>query len=651
MSHGVSSHSTSHDSHGGPHWTSAKPELHEQLAEAERLAQGKAWDDARRILETLDPHYPRSPEVLTGLINVYYHLGDLRAYQAACQRLLRIDPNNPDLLVALSGAFLANKRPALALRTFRRFLACWPQDERAERIAHAADELELRLHGPLQRLGLAGDDRFELAAMHEEIQDLLESGDRGRFYQVAGELLNRAPGFPPAMSNLAEAHWLDGRPEQAVALLEEVVSQQPEDHCAMANLVRYLVLVGRREDAREQAARLRSILSLRPDVVLCKLQAMSYLGDDATAVQIFEEFMATRPKAAPNHAALIHHFAAAAAMRLHNETDARTLWRRAVRLDANCVLALSNLADLKNPATSRHAPWAFGLVDWVPVKLLNEIEWAADAPAWCGSDPAIVDRVRRCAEAYPHLARCLPLLLERGDPEGRTFAVRLGFVLGTPECLEQLRIFALGKQGPDRLRFETARALCEVGFLPAGVVELWIGGRWQQRLLSALRLHNQSANQHAPDVRQLQSEAVRALQRGQGVEGERLLRRALEAEPDSPDLLNNLAAAYHLQGRAEESRRLVRELHERFPDYLFGRVKLAHFHMESGELDRARELIHPLLYRQKFHHSEFAALCNAQVGLHVAEGKLDFARQWLKFWSEHLPEHPALEGWKGQLVA
>ena len=64
-------------------------------------------------------------------------------------------------------------------------------------------------------------------------------------------------------------------------------------------------------------------------------------------------------------------------------------------------------------------------------------------------------------------------------------------------------------------------------------------------------------------------------QAGRAAEAEVLLRHAIAQEPNSPNLLNNLASALEMQGRRGESRALMIEIHERFPDYFFGRTNVA----------------------------------------------------------------------------
>src|SRR5262249_14298621 len=150
---------------------------------------------------------------------------------------------------------------------------------------------------------------------------------------------------------------------------------------------------------------------------------------------------------------------------------------------------------------------------------------------------------------------------------GREFAFRLATIAETPELMAALRDFALGQRGPDQLRMEAANTACAAGLLSEGPTRLWMRGEWQGIQLLGWELHNEATGGHSRQVEDWAREAMEALYEDDGKRAEDLLRKALEQEPNAPDLLNNLASAYHAQDRWEESEALIRQIHERFPDY------------------------------------------------------------------------------------
>jgi tetratricopeptide (TPR) repeat protein len=159
-------------------------------------------------------------------------------------------------------------------------------------------------------------------------------------------------------------------------------------------------------------------------------------------------------------------------------------------------------------------------------------------------------------------------------------------------------------------------------------------------LLMNIELHGEPVGKLNPKVEPLLRQSLILLQMGKGTEAEALLRQALEIDPNDPALLNNLGQAYALQGQERKADELAYEIHERFPNYLFGRTNLANILIEKGEIERAKELIAPLFSRKRLHLSEFSAICAAQVQLSLAEGKREAAESWLDMMKQVVPDDP-----------
>ncbi|AOX00427.1 hypothetical protein BJP34_14035 [Moorena producens PAL-8-15-08-1] len=123
----------------------------------------------------------------------------------------------------------------------------------------------------------------------------------------------------------------------------------------------------------------------------------------------------------------------------------------------------------------------------------------------------------------------------------------------------------------------------------------------------------------------------------------------MEIEPDSPDLLNNLAGTYQMQGRTEEAYNLLSELSSKYPDYLFPIISLARLKIKKGEIAEAEALLKPLISRKRFQFSEFSNFCTAQIELFMAKKDKDSARKWLQMWENLDPENPELLPWKLKL--
>ena len=636
---------------GHPAIMATLPRLLSGLSEVATLMRDKQWPQALERLEALDRRYPHQAEVLTALVNVCYELQDIRRYQHACERLLRIDPDNVDASLGLAGSYLRNVRPALALRAFRRFLDRWPDHERADEVRKTVAGLEAKMTAFLTEWGAPGAEGLEFAVLHEEAQSLMEQGKYPQARKVAERLLHVKPEFAPALNNLSQIHFAEGHLDRAVAATQQVLTFDPDNYHALSNLTRFLCLSGRLDEARQWAERLKAVQADvdAENVWLKRAEALSYLGDDQGVLDAFSGAEQAGRLKSPLTNPLLYHLAAVAAMRLGHEDEARRHWREAIKRSPGLDLAQANLDDLSQPPGKRHAPWAFQLPNWVTQQAIHDMAAHLTPAVRHKRDQAVTQAARRYLRQHPEVAALVPLLLDRSDSHGREFALRVALLAETPEMLAALRDFALSQRGPDDLRHQAARAVSEAGLLPSGPMRMWIKGEWREILLMGFEIHDEPTVQHRPKTDRLMTEALMALHQDDAEKAERLLKQALEMEPDAPDLLNNLAYAYALQGRHQESETLVRQVFQRHPDYAFARIGLARLSISRGETGQAKELLEPLLSRKQFNFKEFALFCNAQVELFSAEGKHEGVRSWLDMWAGVDPDNPDIADWRRRL--
>jgi tetratricopeptide (TPR) repeat protein len=565
------------------------------------------------------------------------------------QQLLADLPDNPDITLALAGSYLSNVRPALALRMFRHFLDRWPEHPRAGEARETVAALEAHLDELLADLGLSGEDGRAVAVQHEQVQSLLEEGRFAEARRVAQTLLHRRPSFVPALNNLSLVHAAEGSLSQAVANAQRVLALQPGNYHALANLVHFLCLSGRIEEAREWAGRLKALRLEAADLWVKKAEALTYLGDDKGVLEAFEGARPGGGRNSPAEDALLYHLAGVAAMRLGQEARARRYWKQALKLAPGLELARANLDDLRHSPGERHVPWAFGLSNWVPPTTVDDLLARIQRVSGQTGDEAAGRAVRRFLRDHPEVTTLVPVLLDRGDPAGRGLALRLAVAACEPAMMAALRDFALGQRGPDEMRHAAAQAACEAGLFPPGPVRLWLEGKWRDTHLLGFEVHGEPLVQHRPQVQRWADQAREALRADKPEEAEQSLKMALVLEPDAPDLMNNLAVAYMLQGRAAESAQLLRRIHAGHPDYLFGRVSMAQLALRSGDIEQAQTLLEPLLQRRRFHFSEFSAFCQAQMELLLAQGNPTGAGHWLAMWEDVDPDNRHLDPWRNRL--
>jgi tetratricopeptide (TPR) repeat protein len=336
-------------------------------------------------------------------------------------------------------------------------------------------------------------------------------------------------------------------------------------------------------------------------------------------------------------------------MRMGRELAARRRWQTALELNPDLDLAAHNLADFDVPVDERHAPWPYTINYWMQREIVEELlrELGGGRQR---SEEQLTQGARRFLQRHPHLGALVPLLLERGDPAGREFALRLAGLAQTPELLAALATFAQSRHGPTAMRLQAAQFAQRAGVLPNGTVRFWQRGEWHDTLMFGMELSGEPTKSDLPpQITELQREAFMAQGEGNYTRAEQLLQQALAQAPSEPGLLNNLGALYGKTGRNAEAKAIITRLATEHPDYVFGRTNFVPYLIDEGKIDEAKALIEPLMRRSQMHLSEFGAVASAQVSIALAEGNLEAAESWLGMWEQAYPDHPHLEIFRNRL--
>ena len=155
----------------------------------------------------------------------------------------------------------------------------------------------------------------------------------------------------------------------------------------------------------------------------------------------------------------------------------------------------------------------------------------------------------------------------------------------------------------------------------------------------------------SPQVQEWAEDGYYALQQNKPREAEVLFKKCVEAASDAPDLLNNLAAAYAMQGRDAESNELARSIHAKWPEYFFGRVFMANSATLEGRFDVAEQYLRPMLTQQRFHITEFRAMATAYIQLEIGKNRLNAAQSWIDLWKSLESDYPDLKMFQQRINA
>lgn len=620
-----------------------------ELQRAEKYLAKEEWNSAIKILLPLSEQYPKKTRVWELLNYASFESENYALNQKANEGWAEAEPDDANIAYSLASAYIANSHPLLALQAFRKALKLEPDHQFAEDARKTVKDLENLADKLLLEIGLDNEEGWEIALLHEQGQAFLEEGDYKAACEVENEVLKRRPNFFPAHNNLSLISWLQGNTDDAIAQAQAVLEKSPDNIHALANLVHFFVIQGDEATARIYADRLLASQAEASDGWTKKVEALSYLRDDAAIVTLFEQTQATgamEDKA--QFSGMFFHLLGVALARMGRREEAIPQWETALDNYGPHALAQQNLTDCRHIVGLRHGAWPFPWQQWLLPGVAEDLMQMLDFTF--GSiqvEQKLRKNLQKYLDTHPDFLLKVPTLLERGGSSAQDLIIILAEQLRTPELLVAIKDFAISQNGTDQLRNRAAILAFQEKLLPRKTT-LWVEGEWRELMLMAYEFHNDLIHNHSKQVGNLLSQAIyllRKMDEESATAAEAVLRQALEIEPEAPDLLNNLGRAIDIQGRRAEAEAILEDILERFPDYVFARTAKATTLASDGDLEAAEALLTPLLERERFHVLEYSAFADAYITLLVAKKQWDGARTWFDMWKRVNPDDPRLKYW------
>ncbi len=620
-----------------------------QLRHADALVQKKKWAEAKIFLQSLQQTYPHDREVLVMLVNVCLDTGDMVGYGKACAQLLRVDPHNADVAYALAGAYMSNGHPLLTMQALRTAAEKFPDHEKAAQTQGTIAKLQPTVDKMMSDMELVGEAGIQIGLLHEQGQVYLTQGDLDLAEQSELEALRLCPTLVSARNNLSLIRWQQGNCDGAIATAHQVLAQEADNIHALSNLIHFHYLKGEFELAAPLGDRLKASQGNAWDGWTKKAEGLSYLRDDAGVLEILAQAQAAGDADAASNSPMFLHLVAVAMARLGQTSAAKQQWQKLLKKNPNYDLAVANLADLNHPIGHRQGAWPFPLNSWFDPQIVPELIQTFQSLKNPKDDGQIARATEQYLAKHPYVVKLLPILLERGDLIAREFAIHIANISKAPEVLEALKEFAFGQWGTDEMRHKAAMKLLQVKYLTDKKVRLWLKGEWQELLLIAYEFHDEPTVAHSRAVEVLQERAIGLLRqhhKADAHKAEDVLQQALKLAPDAPDLQQNLAVAYMIQGREAEAQTLIRHIAAQHPDYLFAQVSVARMHIAEKDLAAAEAILKPMLARERFSFSEFSEFSDGYILLLFAQKNFNAADAWSKMWEGVDPDHPQLKRWQ-----
>ncbi len=634
------------------------PNLAQKVADACELIDLGKYDEAKQLLDRLLPRHRSSPAVVEAQIYLYQATDDHQGCSQAAGRLAKLTPRDPDARLMYAQESMYCGRVGIATANYRLFLERWPDHENAEKASLALLVLEPECQTIIQKLDFIAkdmsiandisiakdinDEGLELLVLHDEILESIQSNQFEEGAERCLEMLKVAPGCIPARNNLALSYFQLGSVDKAVHVAEETYQLAPENRFAEAALGKLRFLSGQETEANAMADQMLVDPPLEEDPLAAAVEFLSFLGRDEDIVKLSQAGL-DKGLLDPLCEGMVLHHLAVAQCRLGEEKTARRSWKKCLEAMPKHPGARENLADLKSG--EGHAPWAEPMAKWIPRALCDEIfdkQEEMCQEEMCQSAMGKTAGRLHLHRDHPAVAAILPAILDRGDPLGRELAIVMATSDGSPAMLDALQQFAFSDRGPDSMRHKVLNTLREKNRLDSGPHRFYSRGNWTEIQLFMAEIHWE-IEESAPWVQELIGTGMEAMHCDYSL-AEESFQQILDKKPDHCGAAYNMCVVWlQRDGKAGKRRALARikEIHKQFPEYLFAPIALATFATMEGDLDRASELLAPVLDRKRLHGSEATALFMAQGQIAIKLSDLDAAEQSLTMLSQIAGEdHP-----------
>ncbi len=260
-------------------------ERQQALQRAEKLISEGQAREAIDLLEPLLARYPRVADVhhLFGYACVVY--GDVWTGLAAYEQAAQLS-RHPIHWLPLAWLYLDLELNVHALQAFRQALRRGVDAPELDDVQKVMAHLEDRIRETAEDLDLSVPQVERGLRSLELGGRALQAGDYAASVAANRLAIKLLPGWPPPHNNLALGLFFEGKPQEAMAITRQVLSQHPTNLQALANSIRFLTWSGQEEEARALWPRLQAI---EPEVASDRLklaEAAAILNQDEFVWQV-----------------------------------------------------------------------------------------------------------------------------------------------------------------------------------------------------------------------------------------------------------------------------------------------------------------------------------------------------------------------------
>ncbi len=289
------------------------------------------YDKALKYFRKAVEYEPNNPVNHCNMAGILSEMGDYEASNAALSVVLKeIDPNMTECYF-----YMANNYANMDLfEAAEEALVTYLEEDANGQFLTEAEEMMDLLQYELDRpTKLKSIKSMEGVVEHDRARELLEEGKFTQAVAILEEIVEKHPDFHAAHNNLALGYYYLGQFDKAMDTIGEVLEKEPGNLHGLCNLAIFYQHAGNGTALVELAARLCQIIPFHQEHVFKLATTMGILGEHEAAFGHFNRLIRNEEM---NQDPSLYHYAAVAAYHTQRLSVAKSLWRKAKRLDPSC---------------------------------------------------------------------------------------------------------------------------------------------------------------------------------------------------------------------------------------------------------------------------------------------------------------------------
>ncbi|RUT31999.1 tetratricopeptide repeat protein [Paenibacillus zeisoli] len=286
------------------------------------------YDKALKYFRKAVEYEPENPVNHCNMAGILSEMGDYEGSNAVLSSILeKVDPSMTECYFYLANNYANMEQFEAAEEALVTYLE---QDVSGQFLTEAEEMMEL-LHYELERpMKLSSIKSREGMVEHESARALLEEGKFTQAVKLLEEILSKNPDFLAARNNLALAYYYLGLFNKAQGTIDDVLEREPGNLHGLCNLAIFYQHQGDEKVLAELTSQLRNIVPFHQEHVFKLATTMGILGEHESAYGHFKRLIKDDDL---NFDPCLFHYAAVASYNTGRYAEARKYWQQVQKLD------------------------------------------------------------------------------------------------------------------------------------------------------------------------------------------------------------------------------------------------------------------------------------------------------------------------------